>query len=65
MHVIVLSGVIVVRNLIGVRIPLLKGTGVSCKITYVDDEASLVHELVKCIKKWDPDILSGYEVSCN
>jgi DNA polymerase elongation subunit (family B) len=47
-----------------VKIPLLSYTGENCKITYVEDEASLVHELVKCIKKWDPDILGGYEVNC-
>jgi hypothetical protein len=63
---VVLSGVIVVCNLDGgVRIPLLKGTSDNCMITYVEDEACLVHELVKCIKIWDPDILGGYEVSCN
>jgi hypothetical protein len=63
---VVLSGAIVVCNLDGgVRMPLLKGTGDNCKITYVEDEVSLVHELVKCVKMWDPDILGGYEVSCN
>lgn len=63
MHVI-LSAVIVVYNLDGsVKIPLLKNVSENCKVTYVEDEVSLVHELVKCVKKWDPDILGGYEVS--
>ncbi|XP_033611757.1 DNA polymerase zeta catalytic subunit isoform X3 [Cryptotermes secundus] len=54
--------VIVVYTLDGdVKIPLLN-MNENCKVTYVEDEASLVHELVKCVKKWDPDILGGYEV---
>lgn len=60
---VILSAVIVVYNLDGdVKIPLLN-MNENCKVTYVEDEASLVHELVKCVKKWDPDILGGYEVS--
>jgi hypothetical protein len=59
----VLSGLIAVSNLDGdVKIPVLKGTAPNCKITYVEDETSLVHELVKCVRKWNPDILGGYEV---
>jgi hypothetical protein len=57
------SGIIVVSNLDGgVNIPVIRGTAENCKITYVEDETSLVHELVKCVRKWDPDILGGYEV---
>jgi DNA polymerase elongation subunit (family B) len=60
---IILSAVIVVYNLDGsAKIPPLKNINENCKVTYVEDEASLVHELVKCVKKWDPDILGGYEV---
>lgn len=63
-YVLALSGIIVVCNLDGsVRMPLLRGTPENCKLTYVEDEVSLVHELVKCVKMWDPDILGGYEVS--
>jgi DNA polymerase elongation subunit (family B) len=61
---VILSAVIVVYNLDGsVKIPMFKNMNENCKVTYVEDEASLVHELVKCVKKWDPDILGGYEVS--
>jgi hypothetical protein len=59
----VLSGLIAVSNLDeDVKVPAFRGTAQNCKITYVDDETSLVHELVKCVRKWDPDILGGYEV---
>lgn len=59
-----LSAAIVVCNLDGsVKIPLLNNVNENCKVIYVEDEASLIHELVKCVKKWDPDILGGYEVS--
>lgn len=59
----VLAGIIAVSNLDGdVKVPAFRGTAQNCKITYVDDETSLVHELVTCVRKWDPDILCGYEV---
>jgi DNA polymerase elongation subunit (family B) len=59
-----LSAVIVVDNLdISVKNPVLKNVGENCKVTHVEDETSLIHELVKCVRKWDPDILGGYEVS--
>jgi len=59
----VLAGIIAVSNLDGdVKFSAFRGTAQNCKITYVDDETSLVHELVMCVRKWDPDILGGYEV---
>lgn len=59
----VLAGIIAVSNLDGdVKVSAFRGTAQNCKITYVDDETSLVHELVMCVRKWDPDILGGYEV---
>jgi DNA polymerase elongation subunit (family B) len=54
----ILSAVIVVDD----KNPLLN-VGGNCKVTCVEDETSLLHELVKCVRKWDPDILGGYEVS--
>jgi DNA polymerase elongation subunit (family B) len=59
----VFAGIIAVSNLDGgVKVPAFRGTAQNCKITYVDDETALFHELVKCVRKWDPDILGGYEV---
>jgi len=59
----VLAGIIAVSNLDGdVKVPAFRGTAQNCKITFVDDETSLFHELVTCVRKWDPDILGGYEV---
>jgi DNA polymerase elongation subunit (family B) len=55
----ILSAVIMVDD----KNPLLKNVGGNCKVTCVEDETSLLHELVKCVRKWDPDILGGYEVS--
>jgi hypothetical protein len=61
---VTLSAVIVVDNLdVSVKKPLFKNVIEDCKITCVEDEMALVLELVKCVRKWDPDILGGYEVS--
>ncbi|XP_069743731.1 DNA polymerase zeta catalytic subunit isoform X2 [Narcine bancroftii] len=45
------------------RVPLLVRSGVTgLQISYVNDEKQLFQELVSNIRRYDPDILLGYEV---
>ena len=47
----------------GVTIPTFREKFNYCNMCSVDDEISLILELANIVKKWDPDILAGYEVS--
>lgn len=42
--------------------PILNGLGLKCEINYVDSELELINSLVQLIQKWDPDIISGFEI---
>ncbi|XP_066463164.1 DNA polymerase zeta catalytic subunit [Eleutherodactylus coqui] len=45
------------------RRPLLTRSGVSCfQTTYVTDEKELFEQLISLVRRYDPDILLGYEV---
>ncbi|XP_066995085.2 uncharacterized protein PolZ1 [Anabrus simplex] len=56
-------GMIVVKDAVDPHKNPLKGTGIVCDITtFVDTEKDLMNEVVSLIRKWDPDILAGYEV---
>lgn len=60
------SGVFVVNSLFGSHQEatknILEGTGVDCNVTYVDSEINLINEFVRFVQKYDPDILTGYEI---
>uniref|UniRef100_A0A1A8ES22 DNA polymerase zeta catalytic subunit n=2 Tax=Nothobranchius korthausae TaxID=1143690 RepID=A0A1A8ES22_9TELE len=50
----------------GTAPPLLHRSGVSgLHVTYVSEEKTLLEELVSVVRRFDPDILVGYEVQMN
>lgn len=42
--------------------PILEGSGIKCEIVYLNSELDLIDSFVKLIKKWDPDIVTGFEI---
>ncbi|XP_048520386.1 DNA polymerase zeta catalytic subunit-like [Dendroctonus ponderosae] len=60
------SGVIAVNCLpveFGAARPdFLYGIGTDCDIAYVESEEALIYKFVNLVKKWDPDVLAGYEI---
>lgn len=41
---------------------LLEGSGINCDVVCLNSELDLIEALIKLIKKWDPDIVTGFEI---
>ncbi|XP_066256625.1 DNA polymerase zeta catalytic subunit isoform X2 [Euwallacea similis] len=45
-----------------IRADFLYGLEIDCDITYVKTEEALIYSVVELVRKWDADILTGYEI---